>query len=343
MTNSLAVAFFSHPRGRVLVKGVDERSSTIVWNLPAVNEWLGELDRVQRCLMFITHGVGGQPGRGTETTGLKITNSPSRTRGFRIIGTGQGAYVLSYSKSGNTTGYDRIVVHALPWRVTRMFLIINGLVAPLAGQMVEQTSGVEARAVQHHSAFAAFGSEYTPDDLGDAIGGWFDTALGVDVRIRLFRHLVIGFQREKMPECFRPVERIQNIIDLQAGHTSETAEAHYAITPEQAHLLNQSTVKKYIAVSARWWGVLFEGFDLLTPRELGLAANAPSHAQFEEEGPTLERDGLHLGEGDLKLISEQLQRQSQTLAELKQLVARGGLGALQVQAATSRKGRQIAG
>jgi hypothetical protein len=275
MTNNLAARIFSHVPAAHMVQGLQD--GRVVWNMGAVNKWLGVVDTFTRQLMFGMHGIGGQPGRSSETVIIKVHNSFYRARGFMIIGPGQGGYVLYYSKTGNYTGNDRMVFHGLPWQVTRLFLVLHALVTPLVGQLLELTDGPQARAVQHQSAFSAFGKEYSPTELGNYIQEWFKRELRVEgVGILLFRQLVIACQRDKMPEAFEPMRKVYNTVDIQAGHTGETAIAHYAITPDQIACLDSSAIKQYWFVSARYWFILLGDTGFLNEQELKDARAAPS-------------------------------------------------------------------
>ncbi|KAG8726366.1 ATP-dependent DNA helicase sgs1, partial [Ceratobasidium sp. 414] len=76
-----------------------------------------------------------------------------------------------------------------------------------------------------------------------------------------------------MPEACSPFKKSILILDAQAGHSSETAQVHYAIDASETHRLATNTVAKEIAASARWWSVLIDAVNL-THTEINEASQA---------------------------------------------------------------------
>jgi hypothetical protein len=301
MEMSLSDAFLGYPHAAFLTNGVE--NGNVIYSAEGVARYLDAYHKANRMLALILHGVGGQPGRGTEFCGIKFDNPRFRARSLYMIGPGQMVYVLFYNKSTGKTGMDRVVAHALPWRVARLVLIMRALVNPFAGTLIERTGGRVARAVQAHSVLSISGKQMTSDQLSAELLDWFKTKLGVQVRLRLFRQFVIAVQRKRMPKAFETIKRAMNVVDAQAGHTTETAETHYAIDADEVNMFAEDTIIKYIAASAMWWKVLFDGMDdMLTARELGLSLTAETTVVegTRNHGNTV----LTLKEDDIKAIAE---------------------------------------
>ncbi|QRW23744.1 Helicase conserved C-terminal domain [Rhizoctonia solani] len=259
MQFNLIDAIFKYRPGRLargLHKSNDEKAS-ITWDEKSVAEWLNIYDECTLELCTLIHAVGGQPACGVESCLLKLVNTPYRVRGVYAWRPGTLVFVLLYSKTTSMTGLDRVVAHAVPWRVGRLFLIINALARPLAGILVERSRGPLARIVQETSAFPIRGVEMTSTQLSDRLRTWFTQGLGVSLGIRAFRHFVIACQRKLMPEAFAPIQEAMAVVDTQSGHTSDTGNDVYAIDASEIHLLSPTSVIKSVYCSLRWAQILF--------------------------------------------------------------------------------------
>lgn len=228
MEHKLPGAFFDHPKAAHLQRGLDG-NNRIVWDETSVSNWLLACERASRRLLFVMHAVGGQPGRGVELSVLQVSNAMYRVRNFYFIAPGRLIYVLFYGKSTSATRRDCPIAHAVPWRVGRLFLIMHAVVNPLVAHLTQRVTDDEGRSRQIQAGFGSFGRPVTSVQLADEIQHWFERHHNVSVRLLLFRHLVIAVQKHLMPEAFGPVQKALSIVDAQAGHSSETADRHYAI------------------------------------------------------------------------------------------------------------------
>ncbi|KAG8724965.1 hypothetical protein FRC09_011290 [Ceratobasidium sp. 395] len=279
----LATRFLSDPRGSHMHQGVNAKGK-IVWVAQAANVWLKHCEEVTENLALLMHITGGQPGRGVEFCLVTVKNTLHRVRGVYILGPGRVVVLLAYNKTTSNTGRDWIVAHAVPWCVGELFFIMQGLVNPLAGVLVEEFAARDGRIVQETSAWASFGQEFKTDRLARIVEKWSIKALGVEMKIRRLRHLIIAIQHHLMPEACSPFKKSIMILDAQAGHTSETAREHYAIDVNETHSLASNTVVKEIAASARWWLVCIDRGNL-TPAEIGEANSAPATISREDTVP----------------------------------------------------------
>ncbi|KAB5587620.1 ATP-dependent DNA helicase tlh1 [Ceratobasidium theobromae] len=232
---------------------------------------------------MVTTMAGGQPARGVETCLMKLFNLIGRPRAVYYYKPGILVFVLMYSKTTSMTGHDRLVAHAVPWRIGRLFLIVMSLARPLSGILVERIKGPSGRAIQETSVFPLRGVEMTSKDLSDLIKEFFRRNFGVNIGILNFRHLIIAFQRKKMAEAFAPIQRTIAVVDAQAGHSSETAMEHYALDASEMHMFTTSTVFKHVACSLRWCQILFPT-DILTAQEKLSAAGASDNGRVGSDG-----------------------------------------------------------
>ncbi|KDN35219.1 hypothetical protein RSAG8_11750, partial [Rhizoctonia solani AG-8 WAC10335] len=281
MSKMMASVFFRDPRASHLHRGLDT-NKRIVWNDLAVNQWLNDCKWATERLAFLMHVSGGQPGRGVELSLLQVLNPLYRLRGIYYLGPGRLVFVLFYNKTTSNTGKDWIVAHAIPWCISRWFLVMHSLVNPLIGQLLLRLpAGANGQYNQLTSAFASLGKPLTSDRLGDIIQTWFRDHMSSDLRLLRLRQTLIACQRRFMPEAYSPIRKAIHILDAQAGHTSEIAASHYAIDATEVHLLAPDSVTKEVAASARWWSVLIDP-SLLTAGEVSQGRNAPMIIAQEE-------------------------------------------------------------
>ncbi|KAG8730671.1 hypothetical protein FRC10_002424, partial [Ceratobasidium sp. 414] len=298
---AMAKGVFEREEGSGLHRGTDEQGN-VCWNEGAVERWLDDYAECTRQHAFLMHLSGGQTSRGVEFCLMKVKNMTHRPRNFHWVNPGTLVFLLYYGKGTNQTGMDRVVAHAVPWRLAYTFLVLHGLVNPFASMLVQRAAGDAASYVQQSSAFALHGKEMVSDQLSAECARFFQKGLKVKVGLRVLRQFIVSSQRQMMPEAFGPMQRASNVVDSQAGHDTETALRHYGILAGEHHLFMHNTIQKYIAASQRWWLVLCpEGILLVVEARQG--SQAPGRlAQLSIEGPdapSMERSGPSLSKEDL--------------------------------------------
>ncbi|KAG8792324.1 hypothetical protein FRC12_006447 [Ceratobasidium sp. 428] len=277
IVDSLPMRFFENTKNPLIDFNKSVRPSKIVYKREPLRRYIETYNKAVGRLAFLLHTIGGQPGRGTEFIQIFFSNMKNRVRNIYMLAPGQLIYVLFYNKTTSQTGYDRVVAHAIPWRLARLLLIVRALVTPFIVQIYTSEIDNDARAMQLHAVFAQDGVQMTSDQLSRILDDWFAENMHVNIGLRLYRQFVIAVQRRLMAAAFEVIKQILAAIDSQGGHSTETAEANYAILPEEAHMLNNDTIRKYVAVSRWWWRILFADVpDLLTPVERGQGEDAPA-------------------------------------------------------------------
>ncbi|GAB1526441.1 hypothetical protein RhiTH_009608 [Rhizoctonia solani] len=233
----LASTFFTKLSG-YLTKGVHknaEGKEVITWDLKEAERWLDIYDECVQRLCLLTTMLGGQPARGTKITSMKLVNSAHRVRGVYVLRPGVLVFVGMYGKTTSNTTLDRLVAHAVPWKLGRLFLYLNILAQPLAGVLVEHLHGPAARAIQETSAWPVRGVEMTLDGLSNLIRRFFVNNTGANFGIRALRHMMCAAQRRKAPQLFISTEKLLASADVIAGHVTDTASHHYAVDAAELH------------------------------------------------------------------------------------------------------------
>lgn len=297
---AMAKRFFKTSAASFLHKGL--AGGKVSWDDLGVERWLEDHAECTRLLSLLMQLSGGQPCRGVEFCLMKVANMAHRMRNFHWVNPGMLVYVMYYNKTTSNTSMDRVVAHAVPWRVARIFLVLHGLVNPFASMLVKHLYGKPARFVQETSAFALFGKEMVSEQLSAECANFFKNSLGVDVRLRIFRQFMIACQRQLMPDAFAPIHLASNVVDAQAGHSTETALQHYAILAGEHHLFSHNTILKYIAASSRWWVVLcLDGILEESEAEAGRRASQTiaKLTAGDHDAPSLIRSGPSLTKEDV--------------------------------------------
>ncbi|KAF8602554.1 P-loop containing nucleoside triphosphate hydrolase protein [Ceratobasidium sp. AG-I] len=310
MTHNLANQFFRLPAATNLHQGVffdENKVKRVAWDDKQIGDWLLVCERASKRLLFIMHIVGGQPGRGVEMCLVNVENALYRVRNFYYIAPGRIIYVLFYNKTTAGTRHDRPIAHAVPWMVGRLFMIMHALVSPLVGVLTQRVvESPTARALHVQAGFASFGKRLSPVDLGYEIESWFFRHHNIKIRIRLLRHLIIACQRHLMPEAFGPMRRALHIVDAQVGHSTETAEAHYALDTSKTTFLLTDTVLKYVLASAHWWQVLWVCLGVLHNAKTRYASNASDILQRGDDYARMGRTRLEIKDEEVKTLGTQL-------------------------------------
>lgn len=299
LDKSLATRFITAPGAAHLWDSAQRTTAIneLPWRKSEVDRWISDCDCATKSLAVCVQNIGGATGRGTEITSLNAENMGFRIRSMFFRNPGTLVFVLSYNKTTSNTGLDRIIAHAVPFRLGRLIIMMHALVYPLVGQFLRKwaTSGEARQTTQRTSVFPLRGKQMTSDQLGTAMQRAFEDKLSVGFRLRTHRHLTIALQRHLLPGVFAAFRKAIAILDAQAGHNSETAASNYAILVEEFHHLDHSTVLKYIAASMMWW--VKTSPRILLPQEVAEAQKALPLINSDSTPDTSLKPGLVLAAG----------------------------------------------
>ncbi|KAG8719711.1 hypothetical protein FRC08_002197 [Ceratobasidium sp. 394] len=256
MRDTLAAQFAWHPRAaKLLERRLNEKGENI-WKPCGVDSWLDHYEQATRHLITLTHLLSGQPARGTEIAMVKLLNDTHRVREMYYMGKGRMAIVLFYNKTRGVTGKDRMVAHCVPWRITRLFFQMHGLIRPFALQLIHRTLRPTAFRIQEMYAFALRGRHMKGQDVSNELRWFFRQYLDVNIGLRHYRHFAIAVMRKFMLEYIGPMERALAIVDAQAGHSSVVAGRHYAVQAANAYQIDAETLSRFFLCSVSWYKVV---------------------------------------------------------------------------------------
>ncbi|KAG8735209.1 hypothetical protein FRC10_010879, partial [Ceratobasidium sp. 414] len=292
----LGIAFQQHPRGKVLFDK-DENGQTM-FDAAAVDLYLASFDKANGQLGLLLQLTGGLPGRIAELVSITYENTTWRPRGVRMPCAGQVQFVLSYSKASSQTGMDRHIAHGVPWCIGSRWLLLKGLVGPLAGLMTKFLHGESARSVQVHKVFTRAGKEVKPEQFGDTMEAWATKNMGLRLRPRLHRQLSIALGRRLLPDAMGMMAKGLTVFDAQCGHGGVVARKHYARQANDRDRHWGGSCEDFSVLSSQWHYLIYNKHkDLLTAREIARASEAAQEvAAGETTGPGIVIDEEKLAE-----------------------------------------------
>ncbi|KAF8596790.1 hypothetical protein BDV93DRAFT_570615 [Ceratobasidium sp. AG-I] len=160
-------------------------NKTIDWRNNNRMKWLRDVGEFVESLAISAHIHGGQARRATELCSVRVRNIEGRVRDVFLHGEDL-LFITGYSKTAATTLRDRMDVHVLPPRLTRLFFILETLVRPLAvlwtKELIDPISSTST-ATQVDSAHGVSRSQLaTQDHINEAGSPEDDEAQGSGIR-----------------------------------------------------------------------------------------------------------------------------------------------------------------
>ncbi|QRV75695.1 ATP-dependent DNA helicase tlh2 [Ceratobasidium sp. AG-Ba] len=286
----LASRMFANPRAAGMFERERDAGGNVVLKEAGVDRWLSDYSyaiRVTDIFAVLLHLVSGQPSRGAEFVLVRLMNDGWRVRNVYAMSNGRLAIVLFYTKTSSMTGKDRVVAYCVPWRITRLFLIIYGLVHPfveqLLGMLLEGEAAEDAVRTHRVYMFSLRGQLHTSAQLSEDLKTFYASATGAELGVRDNRHFMIGVMRHETPLSKGPAERALALIDLQAGHGSAIAGMYYAVELTAAYELTNEQLAGFFVCSLVWYSFVMGGDpngltadDLLEIQRANLPGGHPS-------------------------------------------------------------------
>ncbi|KAG8688648.1 hypothetical protein FRC11_005025, partial [Ceratobasidium sp. 423] len=250
MDTLLAKAFLQNPKVKGMFHSGLDKDGAPIWIRKRLVEWLQAVDAVTERMADLMHILGGQPGRGGEFCGIKIFNT--LLRGHNIFWVdGVLVYVLYYSKTTSITEQDRVIVHGLPWEVTELFMVLNGLVRPLVVDWTHHLYGEARASVQAQHVFACDGIPYSSARISKSLGRITLEYLGFSMGIAQWQHLLIAIMRRHLLwiEANEDADQENCALDMISGHTTRLGNRLYAIKLSEWTLMSSTAAIKFITAS----------------------------------------------------------------------------------------------
>lgn len=234
----------------------------LVWDRSKSGKWLMRIDGAWQLTYAMIHAAGGLPGRTTEEVLYQWTNEEhGAPTNIRILGD-TVALDTAYHKGVMLTGMQKNIIRLLPYRLSRILLILLRIVRPVELSPVlkfwtpvgQEHAGPVAR-LYRARLFVSWGKAWEPSRMSAILKTWFKEGIQLPMGTRIYRHFATALQRRYIKHITHmDPQDIQAIADAQAGRSEAVSEAVYAV--EKNPLKSNGRVRQFELVSAYWHEML---------------------------------------------------------------------------------------
>ncbi|KAG5727877.1 hypothetical protein E4T56_gene14094 [Termitomyces sp. T112] len=153
-------------------------------------EWFGLLDRIVGLLFCLACTTWGGGARGTECDDLKFANNKDGGRHMFIINNTL-TFLATYNKSRNIHGVTRQVAHSPSFRISRLLLLVLGIIYPAAANMAPHCLMDKQRAENYLTyVFVQNGRVMKTDDFSKALRSYTKDILDLPMGMRDWRQVM---------------------------------------------------------------------------------------------------------------------------------------------------------
>jgi hypothetical protein len=246
-----------------------------------VERWFGQLDDLQALVFFVVSATAGGA-RGAEMQGLSYKQHQGN-RSLYILN-GILTLVTTYVKTQSIHGRGRMIARALPWKLSRLLLVLYGVVYPAASHLAAYVYEDSGMAEAYDTYMFVFRGKVVDSArfskfLVMVTENYLDISLGLRDWRQTLCTIMVNIARVDFGVPDDDDDDLKLIHQLFA-HSAATAAQHYTLQLSQAlREISHTAVASNQRVSLRFHGIL----GLEHPRAAqGDAAKAPGAAT----GPT---------------------------------------------------------
>ncbi|MDN6160180.1 MAG: DEAD/DEAH box helicase, partial [Staphylococcus equorum] len=231
-------------------------------------------------LLLLTHFTAGQPARGTEILTLRHTNGTQGLGRGVFIDDGRVMLVTKYHKGYHANLKPKIVHRFLPREVGRLIVLYLWLVRPFEQYLVSREGQMFPDELLSHNK-DMFGLDMWPIEpngqvwnttrMSDLMKKTCNEHMNVSLTVSAYRQMAVAISRKFLSKGlqfnFGAHEELANnddnddIVDLQAAHTSHTAGLVYGRDVEQMTGEIHKLKVQFLRISEGWHSFL--GFSTL--------------------------------------------------------------------------------
>jgi superfamily II DNA or RNA helicase len=268
-----------------------ERSDAESWP-PGVQAYFSSLAEFRTKLLLLVHLTAGQPARGTELLSVRFRNTTEG--GYRNIFLESGLLNITtlwhkgYTITGNTKPINRFLPSEISTDVVRYLWLVQPFIERLELYYCRRAQLSAFLWPPEPGTTKPRGTE----DVRRTLQHESYIGLGQILNVQQYRHIAIAISRKFLPRQLQFQEdkdrtaeaEEDNILDLQAGHTSAVAASTYA---RGLHERSQETFtvrQQYRHASLLWHSFL--GFTSVRDEELapsGTKHHLPFRDQLEQD------------------------------------------------------------
>ena len=230
------------------------------WNRKRLEGFFDSISLFLEKLLILIHISGGQPARAPEILSLQYGNSLNT--GLRNIFYENGliCYVTYYHKGYSVSGSTKIIHRYLPREIGELLVYYLWLIVPFLQRIYKNETSNRIFSLylfQKISLIKSRANQITSDDFRRIFRRETEIGLGIAINPSQYRHIAIGIARKFLKSDIRfendDFDDVNNdpndpnisddIIDLQAGHSSRVSGLTYArgILDRSGEIASQKT------------------------------------------------------------------------------------------------------
>jgi len=226
------------------------RGGKVEWNKDGCKRWLKATRSFLEKMAVSIHIAYGQPARAEELATVMIKNQINGMRGLYWV-RGRLAIVIGYNKTRSTNGKDKLIARFLPEEIGDLLVKYLALVRPAEAFIAEQ---IECDGFENYEKmlFTDYERAWDGNRLSEIfmreMNEWGPASMG----FQEYRQIANLWMKKHLKE----VKVEEDVLDHQAGHNSETAEARYGITSEDMDKLTPDKLVAFFHASQQWHRLL---------------------------------------------------------------------------------------
>ncbi|KAG6091014.1 hypothetical protein E4U31_007459 [Claviceps sp. LM219 group G6] len=230
------------------------------WDTRLTREYLRQVDKFRKLLLFCVHVTGGQPARGTEILSLRFKNGCLRSRNVFLLD-GYVMTVTFYNKTDAEWDSPKIIPRFLPWRVGQLLSSYLVYVEPLAKFLRD---AIDDRSHGGEYIWADEAGPWDTSKLTSILKQRTGQDLGQELGTLQFRHAAVGIGRrfvgdkfasgykDEIGEVEEPEVADEDPLEMSAGRGSEMGAHRYAVPSDLVKHLSQRNIDTFRPLSQSW-------------------------------------------------------------------------------------------
>ncbi|KAJ3551763.1 hypothetical protein NP233_g13016 [Leucocoprinus birnbaumii] len=253
---ALLDAIQKHPDlSRKFIKGYTSDGKAI-WNPIACHEWLNGYDRFNHLFLVRCHVSVGSCPRGTETVLIQFVNTVHKTTRDVMFLNKALIYLTQYHKGSALTGFDKLIPHVLDGALRDVCIQNLAIARPMAQVFIFITrpNRPDLYTLYDTHLFVHLDRPFDTNDLSAGLKRALQKHVGFDIGTQGWRQIVAAFQRKHSSGVFDLIDndRHETITALQFGHTRQTENRHYGLSPDALAGPAEDVLPLYVEANGLW-------------------------------------------------------------------------------------------
>jgi superfamily II DNA or RNA helicase len=256
------------------------QTTPLRFRIAPAEAYLRKVDEFRELLLILTYLLSGQPARTTELLGLRYANTSYGGTRNVVIHDSMVSLVFFYHKGYSNSRQVKVIHRYLPYEIGALFIRYLTVVLPFVTQLSKQVYEIsEANPfIWHRQARSRTPTQggtttidniWSSDKMRNALQKYSERHLGTKLDISSWRHIAIAVGRKYLWQQFTSLgltkmsygddetddDNDDDILDLQAGHSTHIGHTIYGRTIEQGTYGTASKQEKYRELSTAWHGL----------------------------------------------------------------------------------------